>query len=157
MFPPHLPVLIIGLLIAGTVVVVIIIILLIIDLSKRRRVLASISQSNLNNLFACPKCGTIATIYLIKVVRDYILVKQRCPIHGIGHSLIPTRLKDDSMPYFRDAIFRCFKCGQKANLFHEKYSGPWALISVDCPTHGIKTYRIWHSVYEEITKGKTDN
>ncbi|MFX0032741.1 MAG: hypothetical protein ACFE9P_08765, partial [Candidatus Hermodarchaeota archaeon] len=125
--------------------------------SKRKRKLDSMSQSDLVNMFACPKCGNPGAIYFVKLVNELFLVKQRCPIHGGRLFKLPTRLKEASISHFRDAIFRCLKCGQEAALFHVKYSGSWALIKVDCPTHGLKTQKIWYSVYNEIEKGKIES
>jgi len=125
--------------------------------SKRKRKLDSMSQSDLVNMFACPKCGNPGAIFFVKLVNELFLVKQRCPIHGGRLFKLPTRLKEASISHFRDAIFRCSKCGQEAALFHVKYSGPWALIKVDCPTHGLKTQKIWTTVYNEIEKGKIES
>lgn len=121
--------------------------------SKKIRKLDSLSQADLVNLFSCPKCGTIGAIYFVKPVKDQLLVKQKCPYHGGRLFKLPIRLKDDSISHFQDAIFRCLKCGQRATSFHVKYSLPWALITVDCPTHGLKTYKIWYTVYSEISEG----
>ncbi|MFW9771117.1 MAG: hypothetical protein ACFFA2_06320 [Promethearchaeota archaeon] len=123
--------------------------------SKKRKKLDSMTQLDLVNMFNCPKCGTIGAIYFVKLVQDKFLVKQKCPFHGGRHFELPIRLKDGSISHFLDAIFRCPKCGQEAKLFHAKYSGPWALITVDCPTHGLKVHKIWNSIYNEITKSKT--
>ena len=42
---------------------------------------------------------------------------------------------------------KCCKCGQEATVDHVKFSGPWALIKLSCPTHGNKlhTHKIWSS------------
>jgi len=124
--------------------------------------LDSMSQSDLAKMFDCPSSGNKGAVHLIKLVKDQILVKQSCPtLHPYGwnskvrHLGIPLRLKDQCVPYFRDAVFRCFKCGQEATVDHVKFSGPWTLIKLSCPTHGNKlpTHKIWSTIYSDISNG----
>ncbi|MFX0144658.1 MAG: zinc ribbon domain-containing protein [Candidatus Hodarchaeota archaeon] len=120
----------------------------------RRKRLNLISQSDVTKMFECPQCGTMGATSLIKLVKDQILIKQRCPTHGTRLFRLPIRLKDHTVSYFRKTILRCFKCGQVATEAHVKFSGPWTLISLTCPTHGIHLpyHKIWSTVYEEIFK-----
>ena len=113
------------------------------------------SQSDLVNMFTCSGCGSILTTYLIKSVKDQILVKQKCPNHLEKVLRIPLRLKDQCISHFRDTVFRCYKCGQEATVGQVKISGPWTLIKLSCPTHGnkIPTHKIWSSVYSDISNG----
>jgi ribosomal protein L32 len=122
--------------------------------SKRRKKLNSISQSDVIKMFECPQCGTIGATYFIKLVKDQILIKQRCPKHGGRFFRLPIRLKDESITHFRNTIFLCSKCGQVATEVNVKFSGPWTLINLSCITHGISLppHKIWGTVYNEIIK-----
>jgi len=122
--------------------------------------LDSMSQSDLAKMFDCPGSGNKGVVHLIKLVKDHILVKKSCPTlyppsNRVMLLKIPLRLKDQCIPYFRDAVFRCFKCGQEATVDHLKFSEPWTLIKLSCPTHGNKlpTHKIWSTVYSDISKG----
>ena len=128
----------------------------------RQKKLGSMSQSDLTKMFDCPGSGNKGAVYLIKLVRNQILVKQSCPTlvpygwTSKGRLLrIPLRLKDQCISLFRDTVFRCYKCGQEATVDHMKFSGPWALIKLSCLTHGNKlpTHKIWSSVYSDISNG----
>ena len=123
--------------------------------SQRQKKLDSMSQSDLVNMFTCPSSGNKGAIYLIKLEKHQILVKLKCPNHSGRRLRIPLRLKDQSISYFRDAVFRCYECGQKATVDRVKFSGPWALIKLSCPTHGnkLRTHKIWSTVYSDISKG----
>jgi len=124
----------------------------------RQKKLDSMSQSDLAKMFDCPGSGNKGVVHLIKLVKDQILVKKSCPTlyppSGVKLFRIPLRLKDHCVPYFRDAVFRCFKCGQKATVDRVILSGPWTLIKLSCPTHGNKlpTHKIWSTVYSDISK-----
>lgn len=128
-------------------------VLSLVDFIKLKK-LAAMSQSDVSKMFACPRCGTVGAIYLIKVVGPKILIKQRCPIHGGRLFRLPLRLRDHCISYFRDTIFRCYKCGQEATVDHVRFSGNWTLIKVSCPTHGnrLPYHKIWRTVYTEISK-----
>ena len=122
--------------------------------SERQKNLNSISETDLIKMFECPVSGTKSAIKLIKLVKDHVLVKQNCPPDKVRILRIPLRLKDQSIPYFRDAVFRCVKCGQKATVDFVKISGPWTLLTLSCPTHGYKqpTHKIWSAIYSDLTK-----
>ncbi|MFX0106103.1 MAG: hypothetical protein ACFE75_11515 [Candidatus Hodarchaeota archaeon] len=122
--------------------------------SNRRKSLNLISQSDIIKMFECPQCGTIGATYLIKLAKDQILVKQRCPNHGGRLFRLPIRLEDHSISHFRDTIFRCFKCGQEVKVDHVRFSGPWTLIKLSCPTHGnrLPYHKIWRTIYDKISK-----
>lgn len=109
------------------------------------------SEKDLAEMFECPGSGNKGAIYLIKLVKNHFIVKQSCPPDGKRLFRIPVRLEDQSVPYFRDSVFRCFKCGQGIKVAHVKHSGPWSLIYLSCPTHGNKRHKIWSSVYKEIS------
>jgi len=126
----------------------------------RQKKLDSMSQSDLAKMFDCPSSGKKGAVHLIKLVKDQILVKQSCPTlapYGWTSKVrllrIPLRLKDQCVSHFRDAVFRCFKCGEEATVDQVKLSGPWTLIKLSCPTHGkkIPTHKIWSSVYSDIS------
>lgn len=107
---------------------------------------------NYSKKFSCPKCGTIGAIYVLKVSGNQIIVKQRCPVHGGVSFKVPLKEKDKFIHLISDAVFRCFKCGQKATPSSRKISGPWTLIQCTCPTHGrISVQKIWSSIYSEIS------
>ncbi|MFX1380696.1 MAG: hypothetical protein ACFFA4_16555 [Promethearchaeota archaeon] len=122
--------------------------------SERRKKLNLISQSDVIKMFECSKCGTMGATYFIKLVKDQILIKQRCPTHGGRLFRLPLRLKDQSISYFQNTIFLCFKCGQATTEANVKFSGPWTLINLSCPTHGISLppHKIWGTVYNEVIK-----
>ncbi|MFX1494075.1 MAG: zinc-ribbon domain-containing protein [Promethearchaeota archaeon] len=111
------------------------------------------NQQDFSKRFSCPRCGTMGAIFLLKVIGSQILIKQRCPIHGGRKYAVPLMQKDDFMPYIRDAIFRCYKCGEEATVDYVKVKGPWSLIRCNCPTHRNKLpfYKIWSSIYNEIS------
>jgi len=123
--------------------------------SKRHKKRDSMSQSDLAKMFDCPSSGNKGAVYLIKLVKDPILVKLKCPNHSGRRLRIPLRLKDQCVPYFQDAVFRCFKCGQESTVDIVKISGPWTLIKLSCPTHGNKLpyHKIWNTVYSDISNG----
>ena len=124
--------------------------------SERQKNLNSMSETDLVKMFECPVSGSKSAVQMIKLVKDQILVKQSCPPNKVRLLRIPLRLKDQSIPYFRDAIFRCFKCGQEAAVDFVKISGPWTLLTLSCPTHGYKqpTHKIWSLIYSDITNEK---
>ena len=128
-------------------------IILIIKEIKIGKKLESMSQSDLGNIFTCPACGSITATYLIKLEKDQIIVKQKCPNHSGKLHRIPLRFIDYCISYFRDSVFLCFKCGQESTVYHVWHSGAWTLIKLSCPTHGIQmpNYKIWNSIYPEIT------
>jgi hypothetical protein len=103
-------------------------------------------------LLVCPKCGNIGAIYVLKVAGLKIVIKQKCPKHGGRSVVFPFMQKDYLIPHVRDAVFRCFKCGQPAPVGLTKIEGPWTLIKCNCPTHGTKLpfQKIWSSMYIEI-------
>ncbi|MFX0009087.1 MAG: hypothetical protein ACFE9R_02125 [Candidatus Hermodarchaeota archaeon] len=121
--------------------------------SERQKNLNSMSEIDLVKMFECPVSGSKSAVQMIKLGKDQILVKQSCPPNKVRLLRIPLRLKDQSVPYFRDAVFRCFKCGQKAAVDFVKISGPWTLLTLSCPTHGYKqpTHKIWSLIYSDIT------
>lgn len=118
----------------------------------------SMTQSDLVNIFDCPRSGNKGVISVIKIAKNQIIVKFRCPSRDPRHVKIPLKLLDQCLPEFRDLIFRCFKCGKEATVDRVKLSRPWTLLKLSCPTHGNKlpTYKIWSSVYSDITKEVVD-
>ncbi len=112
------------------------------------------ADPNYSVLFNCPKCGKSGSIYLVKVAGTQIIVKQRCPDHGGRQFKIPLMRKDGVIPLFHDGFFRCFKCGAQAPVANKRNSGPWTLIRLNCPTHGVKIpeLKIWGTVYSEVTQ-----
>ena len=103
-------------------------------------------------LFVCPKCGNIGAIFVLKVSGLKIVIKQKCPKHGARAIVFPFMQKDLLIPHVRDALFRCFKCGQPAPVGLTKITGPYTLIKCNCPTHGtnLPFQKIWSSMYIEI-------
>jgi len=123
--------------------------------AESERQIDSISQSDLDNLFTCPGCGSKVATFLIKPENDQILVKQKCPNHLEKVRRIPLMFKDQCVSYFRDSVFRCYECGQEATVEKVRFSPRWTLINLSCPTHGNKlpTHKIWSIVYSDISKG----
>jgi hypothetical protein len=111
------------------------------------------SQSDLAKMFECPINGNKGVVHLIKLTGFQILAKIKCPSGGVRLLKIPLRLGAQCVPYFRDSVYRCFKCGQKSTVDLVKHSGPWTLIKLNCPTHGnnLPTHKIWSSIYVEIS------
>ena len=121
--------------------------------SARKTKLDSITETDLAKMFECQTTnGNAGAIHLIKVTKHQILVKQRWPSGEKRFFRIPMRLMNECIPYFRDRIFRCFKCGQESMVDHEKHSGPWTLIKLTCPTHGnnLSYHKIWTTVYYDV-------
>lgn len=116
--------------------------------------LGSMSQSDLVEVFNCNGSGNKSAVYLIKLAKDKIVVKQSCPPSGTRRFTIPLRLTDQCIPYFQDMVFRCFKCGQEATVDHVNLSGTWTLLKMSCPTHGneLTYHKIWSTIYKEIAK-----
>jgi hypothetical protein len=117
------------------------------------------SRPDFSNIFSCPRCGTIGAIYLLKVAGNKMIIKQRCPQHGGRSYKLPLIQKDQFIPYIRNAVFRCYKCGQEATVDNLKMSGPWTLIRAACPIHGNKLpyQKIWSAIYTEICRGDVPN
>ena len=110
------------------------------------------AHSDYSKMFGCPKCGTMGAIYVLKVGGDKIVIKQRCPQHGARSFKVPLMQKDQFIHLIRNAVFRCYKCGQEATVSDIKLSGPWTLIKCNCPTHGKMTVqKIWNTIYNEIS------
>ncbi|MFW9770550.1 MAG: zinc-ribbon domain-containing protein [Candidatus Heimdallarchaeota archaeon] len=111
------------------------------------------TEQDLSKMFSCPRCGTMGAIYVLKIAGGRMVIKQRCPIHGGRSYNVPLMQKDLFLPYIKDAVFRCFKCGQEAKVDYLKIKGPWTLIRSNCPTHGKKLpiQKIWTSVYNELS------
>ena len=111
------------------------------------------TQPDFSKMFSCPRCGTMGAIYFLKVAGNNMIIKQRCPIHGGRSYKVPLVQKDISIPYIRDAVYKCYKCGQEVSVDQIKASGPWTLIRGACPNHGNKLpfQKIWNSVYAEIS------
>ena len=106
-----------------------------------------------SSFFMCPHCESKGAIYLIKEEGGMIIVKQNCPTHGARRFTLPSRIKDHFIPYFRDLVPLCFKCGQKSEIMKNiKTSGPWTLVRCNCPTHrtGMPVYKIWNTIYHEM-------
>ncbi|MFX0075037.1 MAG: zinc-ribbon domain-containing protein [Candidatus Hermodarchaeota archaeon] len=102
--------------------------------------------------FSCPRCGVVGNVYLVKVSGKTVIVKQRCPQHGGRQFKVNLNEKDKYIQYIKDSVFRCFRCGEKADQSYLKVSGPWTLIKTKCPTHGATTtQKIWSTVYNEIS------
>ena len=108
-----------------------------------------------NNLFKCVKCGANGSILLLKVAGSLVIIKQKCPKHGDRVIKVPLIQKDLYLNLIRDNIFLCPKCGQPASVDSVKLSGPWALLKLNCSTHGTKlpVQKIWNSIYGEISSG----
>ncbi|MFX1496812.1 MAG: zinc-ribbon domain-containing protein [Promethearchaeota archaeon] len=111
------------------------------------------TEQDYSKMFSCPRCGAMGAIYVLKVAGNRIVIKQRCPIHGGRKYNVPLMQKDLFIPYLKDAIFRCFKCGQEAKVDYMKIKGPWTLIRSYCPTHGknLPIQKIWTSIYNEVS------
>ncbi|TET61328.1 MAG: hypothetical protein E3J52_01730 [Promethearchaeota archaeon] len=111
------------------------------------------AQMDDSKLFSCPKCETQGAIIFLKAEGNKIIVKQKCPKHGVRSFNIPLMQKNRFIPHFRDGVFRCYQCGQETTVISSKASGPWMLIKCACPTHGNKLplQRIWSTVYTDIS------
>jgi hypothetical protein len=122
--------------------------------NRRQRELDAMTPSELAKLFECPESGNRGAVFLIKVIKNQIVVKQNCPPIGKRSFRISQKFKAQSIPLFRDTVLRCFYCGQVATLDYMKLSGPWTLLKLSCPTHGNKlpTHKIWSTIYSDITK-----
>jgi hypothetical protein len=120
---------------------------------------------------SCPVCGNVGTIHVLKVIGNEILIKQKCPIHGTQVYTIPYGQRHQFLPYIKDAVFRCYVCGQKANATFSHVKGPWTLLKSYCTNHEhlqkplsynfklkMNVQKIWTSIYKEFlteTKVKT--
>lgn len=108
-------------------------------------------------MFSCPRCGLVGAIFLLKVGKTDIVIKQRCPRHGGRAFRVPLMHKDQYIDLVRDAVFRCYKCGQEAMVSFMKPSGPWAIIKCSCPVHGrMPVQKIWNPIYAEISQLSTN-
>ncbi|MHA2283180.1 MAG: hypothetical protein ACXAC5_20250 [Promethearchaeota archaeon] len=120
---------------------------------KLEKIFDSMSQSDVIKMFDCPTSGVKGTVKFIKLEKDQILVRYKCPIQGVRLLRIPIRFKDQCISHFRDTVFRCFKCGKESTIDHVKYSGPFTLVKLSCPTHGtdLPYHKIWSNIYTEIS------
>jgi hypothetical protein len=111
------------------------------------------SQTDNIKKISCPKCGTVGAIYVLKVSGREVVIKQRCPIHGEKAYKIPFDQVEQYLPYFNDAVFRCFKCGQTATIYSTQVKGPWTLLRSACPKHGssLPVQKIWTSIYNQLS------
>ncbi len=111
------------------------------------------SHIDYSTIFSCPRCGTMGAIFLVKLAGTQMIIKQRCPTHGGRTIKLPLMQKDLVMPYIRNSVFKCFKCGQDATPNLIKIAGPWTIIKCTCPIHGNKVpnQKIWSTIYAEIT------
>ena len=111
------------------------------------------SQLDYSHMFTCPRCGIMGAIFLVKLAGSQMIIKQRCPTHGGRVIKLPLLQKDLVLPYIRNAVFKCFKCGQDASIYSVKIAGPWTIIKCNCPTHANKVpnQKIWSTIYAEIT------
>ncbi|TFG25680.1 MAG: zinc ribbon domain-containing protein [Promethearchaeota archaeon] len=111
------------------------------------------AEPDYSMLFKCPKCSSFGSIYLVKLAGTQMIIKQKCPTHGGRVIKIPIMRKDVVSHLLHDGVFRCIKCGQQAPVHNLRVSGPWTLIRLNCPTHGIKVseLKIWSIIYSEIT------
>ena len=114
------------------------------------------TQPDYSKMFGCPKCGTLGTIALIKVAGSKVIVRQRCPRHGVKGFKFPYVQLKLLIPYIQDGVYRCYKCGQEAILDQVKMNGPWTLVKCACATHGNKLpwQKIWNSIYFMIPSKK---
>ena len=102
--------------------------------------------------FRCNSCGKIGAIIFLKLSNDVMIIKQRCPIHGVKSFRANLSYKDKVILFIRDAVFQCYECGEKSTLSSITIKKPWTLIQCSCPTHGIgKVQKIWSILYSEIT------
>ncbi|MFW9821009.1 MAG: hypothetical protein ACFFE5_15500, partial [Candidatus Thorarchaeota archaeon] len=86
-----------------------------------------------------------------------IIIKYKCPKHGVKLIKIPLMQKNQYIPSIRKGFFKCYKCGQETSAQSAKTSGPWMLVKSACPTHGNKLplQRIWSTIYIEISDKDT--
>lgn len=103
-------------------------------------------------VFRCQKCGAPTSIFVIKNSGDKVVIKHRCPEHGGDKIVVPFEDKKLYLDLIHNGIYRCFKCGQPVSLHTVEFSGPWAMISCYCRTHGVdvKTKKIWSSFFLEM-------
>ncbi len=102
--------------------------------------------------FRCPFCGKTGSIYVLKLAKNLMIVKQKCPNHKEIVFKIPLDKKDELIYQIRDNVFRCFVCGEKTTISSMEVKGPWVLLKCSCPTHGVtRVQKIWDSIYRELT------
>ena len=109
-------------------------------------------KNDYDKLFGCQECGRPTSIYLIKNSGSKVIIKHRCPEHGGDKFTVPFEDKNLYLDLIHNGIYRCFECGQQASLYSVEFTGPWALLSCYCPTHGadVKTQKIWSSFFLEL-------
>lgn len=112
------------------------------------------TETDINKMFSCSKCGAQGSIFLVKAENNKVLIKQRCPTHGGRSFRIPLMERERFLSKIREGIPRCFKCAQETTIDKVKESGPWTLIRRTCPIHGNKlpTQKIWTTLYNEISE-----
>jgi Zn-finger nucleic acid-binding protein len=115
-------------------------------------------ETNKKNMFSCPRCGTQGSVFFVKAESNKVLIKQRCPNHGVRSFRIPLMEREQFLPQIRGRIPLCFKCAQETTVNNVKESGPWTLIKRTCPIHGTKlpTQKIWTTLYNEISEVTPD-
>jgi predicted RNA-binding Zn-ribbon protein involved in translation (DUF1610 family) len=111
-----------------------------------------VNNTDNNQLFLCPECGSPGEIYLLKIDGPQIIVKQRCPNHGGRSFRVPLRDLKHYLSSIRDGVFRCYECGKRAAPGPVKLRGPYAILNCVCQMgHSQKTQKIWSTVFLEIT------
>ncbi len=103
-------------------------------------------------MFFCPKCGQIGTIFVLKISGQKVIIKQKCPKHGTSVFKLPIVALEQVIDLIRDGIYRCMRCGQEAVGTWMKMDGPWTLHKCTCPAHGRQSLqRIWNTVFNRIS------
>ena len=111
------------------------------------------TQTDYSKMFNCPKCGTVGSIFLVKVAGLRVIVKQKCPVHGGRKFEFPFVHLNHQMPFIQDGVYRCYKCGQETKEDKVKMSSIWTLVRCVCETHGnnLPWQKIDYSVYNMIS------
>jgi hypothetical protein len=103
-------------------------------------------------LFFCPKCRQMGTIFFLKISGQKVIIKQKCPKHGTRLFKLPIVALEHVMDLIRSGTFRCMRCGQEAVGTWMKMDGPWTLHKCTCSVHGRQALqRIWNTVFNQIS------
>lgn len=109
------------------------------------------SIENYQQIFKCPKCGSLGAIFVVKLSGSQIIIKQRCPQHGGRSFQVPFENKNIYIDLIRDGIFRCFKCGMHSEAYQVEFRGSWTFLTCFCPSHrkNVKMQKIWTPIFLE--------
>lgn len=108
----------------------------------------------LESLFTCDKCEAPLSIMIIKGQSQLVAVGKCAAGHKKKFTLLLTNLNEWA-PIMKPHFFRCVLCDAEISST-PIFRGPWAKVSITCPTHGKNETRLLpSSVYNAMINPPT--